>query len=70
MTQALGADVQLMIVEEAAYGAVPGSPAGFVLPVSNIAGNWFSRNLIEFGRGFQGHFDEVYLTRFRVHDFD
>ena len=47
MTQALGADVQLMLIEEATYGATPATPAGYVIPVSNIGGNWFTRNLIE-----------------------
>ncbi|GAG43120.1 unnamed protein product, partial [marine sediment metagenome] len=47
MTQAIGADVQLMLIEEAAYGSTPATPAGYVIPVSNIGGTWFSRALLE-----------------------
>jgi hypothetical protein len=46
MTQALGADVQLMIIEEAAWGTTPLTPSGYIIPVTSIGGNWFSRELI------------------------
>lgn len=47
MPQAKGSDVQLMLIEEATYGTTPATPAGYVIPVSGIGGNWFSRNLID-----------------------
>ena len=47
MTQAKGADVQLMLVEEATYGATPATPSGYVIPVTGIGGDWHSRGLIE-----------------------
>lgn len=46
MAQALGADVQLMLIEEAAWGATPASAVGYVIPVSAIAGDWFKRELL------------------------
>ena len=47
MTQAIGADVQLMLIEEATYGTTPTTPAGYVIPVTGIGGNWHQRNLID-----------------------
>ena len=46
MTQAIGADVQLMLIEEATYGTTPGTPSGYVIPVSGISGDWFKRELL------------------------
>jgi hypothetical protein len=47
MTQAKGASAQLMLIEEATWGSTPATPAGYVIPVSGIGGDWFSRNLID-----------------------
>ena len=47
MTQAKGASAQLMLIEEATYGTTPGTPSGYVIPVTGIGGDWFNRNLIE-----------------------
>lgn len=47
MTQAKGASAQVMLIEEATWGTTPATPAGYVLPVSGIGGDWFSRNLID-----------------------
>ena len=46
MTQALGADFQLMLVEEAAWGTCPATPAGYVIPISALGGDWFKRELL------------------------
>jgi hypothetical protein len=47
MTQAKGSSVQFMLVEEAAWGSAPATPAGYVIPVSGLSGDWGSRNLID-----------------------
>jgi hypothetical protein len=39
--------VQLMIAEEATWGSTPATPAGYVIPVSGIGGEWYRRNLID-----------------------
>jgi len=39
--------VQLMIAEEAIWGTTPATPAGYVIPVSGIGGEWYRRNLID-----------------------
>lgn len=46
MTQAIGADVELQFFEEAAWGTKPGTPAGYVIPVTAIAGDWWKRELL------------------------
>jgi hypothetical protein len=46
MAQALGADVELVFIEEAAWGTTPVSAVGYVIPVSAIAGDWFKRELL------------------------
>jgi len=46
MTQALGADFELMLIEEAAWGTTPATPAGYVIPVSAVGGDWWKRELL------------------------
>ena len=47
MTTARGSNVQLLLIEESAWGTTPGSPSGYLIPVSGIGGSWFSRNLLD-----------------------
>ena len=47
MAQAKGSDVQLMLIEEATWGTTPATPAGYVIPVSSIGGNWYTRSLLD-----------------------
>lgn len=47
MAQAKGSDVQLMLVEEAAWGTTPATPSGYVIPVASIGGSWYTRNLLD-----------------------
>lgn len=47
MAQAKGSDFQFMVIEESSYGETPGTPSGYVIPVSSIGGDWFRRNLID-----------------------
>ena len=47
MTQAKGSSARVMLIEEATWGTTPGTPSGYVIPVSGIGGNWFTRNLID-----------------------
>lgn len=47
MATARGSNVQLLLIEESAWGTTPGSPSGYVIPVSSVGGAWFSRNLLD-----------------------
>lgn len=47
MATAKGSMVELMIAEEATWGSTPATPAGYVIPVSGIGGEWYRRNLID-----------------------
>jgi len=47
MAQAKGSDFQFMVIEEATYGTTPGTPSGYIIPVSSIGGDWFTRRLID-----------------------
>lgn len=47
MAQAKGSQFQLMLIEESTYGTTPATPAGYVIPVASVGGNWYTRNLID-----------------------
>jgi hypothetical protein len=47
MPQGKGSSVQLVLIEESTYGTTPGTPSGYVIPVTAIGGDWYRRNLIE-----------------------
>jgi len=47
MATARGSNVQLLLIEEATWGTTPGTPSGYLIPVSGIGGSWYSRNLID-----------------------
>ena len=42
-----GSSVQLLMGEESTWGTVPGTPAMYKLPISQLGGNWFRQNLID-----------------------
>jgi len=46
MATAKGSNVQLMLIEESTWGTTPGTPSGYVIPISGV-GVAFSRNLID-----------------------
>jgi len=47
MSTARGSQLELMLIEEATWGSVPATPAGYIIPVSGVSGDWYRRNLID-----------------------
>jgi len=47
MSTAKGADVRFMLIEEATWGTIPATPAGYVLGVSSLSGDWAKQNHID-----------------------
>lgn len=47
MSTAKGSDVQLLLIEESAWGTTPATPSGYQIPISSIGGDWYRRNLID-----------------------
>ena len=47
MSTAKGSDVELLLIEEAAWGTTPATPTAYKIPISGIGGDWYRRNLID-----------------------
>ena len=62
MPTAKGSFVQLMLAEESVWGSTPATPAGYVLPISGLGGEWYRRNLIELNE-FRGNRNPVAPVR-------